>query len=181
MVWWGAWWGTHISCHAQLCRSRALGRVLSPEGHPVGPSTLVQMELGATSAHPLTGGFSPSLGSLAWSHPRTCADGCVWAQLAPRHGSELLLAAPSKDAQSPRGPSGPVASQVPWGFSFGLGMEGQGCLSPGTSLRPGTAPPSRDTPRVAEQQRWASFSSLALDLCIVGVEQGQGSGGAGRR
>lgn len=62
----------------------------------MGPSTLVQMELGATSAHPLGGGFSPSLGSLAWSHPGTCTDGCVWAQLAPWHGSELLLAAPLK-------------------------------------------------------------------------------------
>lgn len=71
-----------MSCHAQPCGSKALGQVLSLEGHPVGPSTLVQMEQGATSARPFGGGFSPS---LAWSHPcpGTCTDGRVWAQLSP--------------------------------------------------------------------------------------------------
>lgn len=116
-----------MSCDAQPCGSRALGQVLSLEGHPAGPSTLVQMELGATSAHPLGGGFSPSVGSLPWSHQRTCPDGCVWAQLAPQHGSELVLATSPKDAQRSRALSGLVASQVPWVFSFGLGMEGQDC------------------------------------------------------
>lgn len=94
MVWWGARWGP--------CRSRALGQVLSPKGHPVCPSTLEQM------SSPIGWWFLPIRGVLGMVPP-VPSDLHRWPCLdtvVTRRGSELLLSAPPKDAQRPRGPLG---------------------------------------------------------------------------